>query len=149
MLQSLLYDFGKEALFKWAVSYNAPLSKANRARILFLLTGAFVGVIGLIFILSGYYIWLTNTLPLSTALMIFGLTVMGISALFFVMLAWLNHVRDKKVKKAQQDIQAEIEKLFIQLKDNSQIEEFYEDNTSLCLAVASLAGAFAGDRMAA
>jgi hypothetical protein len=122
------------------MSNHAPLTHANKISLVLPILIGIMSAIGAILCLSGAYIWLSNTLPLYSALSIMGGIFFIIALLLMLGFTHFNRIKAKKTRHAREqlihDVKIGIQSLDYELSKIDLIKE----NPKTCVSIATVLG---------
>ncbi len=129
------------------MSNHAPLTHANKISMILPFLIGIMGLIGLVFCFTGFYIWLVTFMPLYSALSIMGGVFFVMALIFSMALIIFNRMKARKMRLARQQFLNDIT-LGVQLLENeiSNIE-FIQDNPKSSVSLAAILGYFAMTQM--
>jgi hypothetical protein len=122
------------------VSDHSPLTHANKAALSLSIFGSILGVVALGFILFGTLLWLHQNMPPYEAYIIFGVLLLVISIISFLIIGFIQWQKRKKTLAFKNQIRDEA-LLTLKLAE-AEIKDLQilENHPKTCVALASLAG---------
>lgn len=130
----------EDMLVKRVMSNHAPLTHTNKAMMALGVMIAALMVMGFGFMLAGLYIYLTATMPLFQALIIFGGVLILLSTVLVGLTCSIEKAKQKKIQDAQDSVKKDIID-FIKRIDTEMINsELIQNNPKSVVSLSALAG---------
>lgn len=137
-----------EQVFKLAENYvmqrvmsnHSPLTHANKALMALFAFGGLLLLIAIGFILSGFYQWFIQIMPLHEANMVFGVLLLAFSLSMFCIITYGLRRKKEKTEALKNHMRDEV---LLNLKlAQAELKDMHilENHPKTCVALASLAG---------
>ena len=119
---------------------HAPLTHANKALMIATIIGAITLALGIVFMMSGLYVWLMQSMPRYEAYTVFGLCLTLLAVITIIAVAVAQAMKNKRIAKAQAQMRDEVLLSINLAAKELENVTIIQDNPKTATALASLAG---------
>ena len=127
----------------------APFNALGKVKIALALFIAVFSLIGLSFTLVGYYMWLHTVFAQPEALMIFGASLLVLTAIMIITLSLINSIKEKRKQEMHDKVKADITSFLYLVDEKLRENNPVKNHPTATVLTSALCGFVAGERVKA